>query len=132
MTLEQGNYTVNADFGGYIFERGAFGTINRTGDQISLVTTDDNRNADGSFKRNFMIAARDVIRITSAYRTASHNTKIGGSKTSFHVKGMAADIVVDGVDARKVAMYAASINPHGVIWCRCSDSLTQNSSLKMA
>jgi uncharacterized protein YcbK (DUF882 family) len=34
-------------------------------------------------------------RITSGYRTQSHNTKIGGAKNSFHLKAMASDIYVE-------------------------------------
>lgn len=56
------------------------------------------------------------IKITSGYRTKSYNAKIGGASSSYHVKGMATDIVVKGVDSVKVAMYAESIGCNGVIW----------------
>ena len=56
------------------------------------------------------------IKITSGYRTAAYNAKIGGSKNSYHCKGQAADIVVANINARKVAMYAESIGCKGVIW----------------
>ena len=59
---------------------------------------------------------RKPIRITSGYRTKAHNAKIGGSKNSQHTFGRAADIVVDGVDALKVALYADSIGCRGVIY----------------
>lgn len=49
------------------------------------------------------------IIITSAYRTVSHNKKVGGSSRSYHVQGMAADIKVKGVSAVAVAMYAQTI-----------------------
>ena len=36
--------------------------------------------------------------ITSGYRTASHNTKVGGSRSSQHLLGRAADIQVQDTD----------------------------------
>lgn len=56
---------------------------------------------------------RPVI-ITSAYRTAAYNTSIGGTKNSNHVKGMAADIQVDGISPVLVGMYADSIGAAGI------------------
>lgn len=35
------------------------------------------------------------FKIVSGYRTLAHNTRIGGSKTSSHMKGFAADIYYD-------------------------------------
>lgn len=43
------------------------------------------------------------ITILSGYRSASHNVKIGGAKDSFHVKGMAADIQVQGMTPAQIA-----------------------------
>lgn len=43
-----------------------------------------------------------AIYITSGYRDPEHNKRVGGAKNSYHTKGMAADIVVKGIDARKV------------------------------
>lgn len=48
------------------------------------------------------------VSITSAYRTAAYNTKVGGAKNSYHTKGQAADITVTGVSNREVAKYAAT------------------------
>lgn len=56
------------------------------------------------------------VRITSGYRTKTYNAKIGGAKNSLHTFGQAADIVISGVDALKVALYADSIGCHGVIY----------------
>lgn len=52
--------------------------------------------------------------ITSGYRTPSYNAKVGGSPTSKHVKGMACDIRVNGIDPVLVGMYAESIDSGGI------------------
>ncbi len=51
------------------------------------------------------------VNINSGYRCEDHNShpKTGGSKGSHHVKGMAADIRVQGVLPAEVAKYAESI-----------------------
>lgn len=49
------------------------------------------------------------VTITSAYRTPAHNRKVGGSSSSYHVKGMAADIKIFGVSAVAIALYAQTI-----------------------
>ncbi len=46
------------------------------------------------------------IIITSAYRTHTHNKKVGGSRNSQHVLGKAADIVMVGVSPKEVASVA--------------------------
>ena len=46
---------------------------------------------------------RKPIIINSGYRSPEHNRKIGGVKGSRHVLGLAADIVVKGVDPTDVA-----------------------------
>lgn len=51
--------------------------------------------------------------INSGYRTPEWNTKVGGAKNSYHVKGMAADIVVKGVSPKQVAEYASVIMQNG-------------------
>jgi uncharacterized protein YcbK (DUF882 family) len=43
------------------------------------------------------------ITITSGYRSKEHNMKIGGALDSFHVRGMAADIQVEGMKPKEVA-----------------------------
>ena len=37
------------------------------------------------------------ISVTSGYRSEEHNKKVGGAKNSYHVKGMAVDIKVEGM-----------------------------------
>ena len=49
--------------------------------------------------------------ITSGYRTAAHNAAVGGSKSSQHLLGRAADIRVQGVSVEDVAAYAESLMP---------------------
>ena len=51
------------------------------------------------------------VHITSGYRTASHNARVGGSKSSQHLLGRAADIQVQDTDPLAVAAYAESLMP---------------------
>ena len=52
-----------------------------------------------------------AVTITSGYRTGTHNTAVGGSKSSQHLLGRAADIRVQGVSVEDVAAYAESLMP---------------------
>ena len=49
--------------------------------------------------------------ITSGYRTATHNAKVGGAKSSQHLLGRAADIQVADTPVEDVAAYAESLMP---------------------
>ncbi len=51
------------------------------------------------------------VHITSGYRTAVHNAAVGGSKSSQHLLGRAADFYVEGVDVATVAAYAETLLP---------------------
>ena len=51
------------------------------------------------------------VYITSGYRTAAHNAAVGGSKSSQHLLGRAADFYVEGVDVATVAAYAEALLP---------------------
>lgn len=55
-----------------------------------------------------------AITINSAYRTAAHNKKVGGSTKSQHLLGTAADIAVSGVTPLAVAQYAESLGAGGI------------------
>ena len=52
-----------------------------------------------------------AVKITSAYRTPTHNKKVGGEVYSQHLYGMAADIKISGVSPKKVAEYAEKLLP---------------------
>ena len=52
-----------------------------------------------------------AVTITSGYRTPAHNAKVGGSKSSQHLLGRAADIQVSGTIVEDVAAYAESLMP---------------------
>ena len=51
------------------------------------------------------------VHITSGYRTAAHTAAVGGSKSSQHLLGRAADFYVEGVDVATVAAYAETLLP---------------------
>ena len=51
------------------------------------------------------------VHITSGYRTAAHNAAVGGSKSSQHLLGRAADFYVEGMPVETVAAYAESLLP---------------------
>lgn len=53
-----------------------------------------------------------AVTITSAFRTASHNKKVGGATYSQHCYGKAADIKVSGVAPSKVAEYVETLIPN--------------------
>jgi hypothetical protein len=49
------------------------------------------------------------VHVNSGYRCPDHNKKVGGSATSHHMRGMAADIRVQGATPTQVARYAEII-----------------------
>jgi hypothetical protein len=55
-----------------------------------------------------------TVTITSAYRCPDYNSSVSKATSSYHTRGMAADIVVSGVTPREVAKYAESIGIKGV------------------
>ena len=63
------------------------------------------------------------VHITSGYRTAAHNAAVGGSKSSQHLLGRAADFYVEGMDVATVAAYAETLLPaRGGIGCYPKDA----------
>ena len=56
------------------------------------------------------------VHINSGYRTPEHNSRVGGVKNSYHTKGRAADIVVQGVKSLDVARFAETFVCGGVGW----------------
>jgi uncharacterized protein YcbK (DUF882 family) len=58
---------------------------------------------------NRMQVIRDLLNkpiiINSGYRTTSHNHAVGGAKSSLHLSGMAADIVVPGMPANELQQF---------------------------
>lgn len=74
---------------------------------------------DTDFVTNKLQKIRDhfgaAITINSAYRTESYNKKVGGAKSSYHMKGQAFDIVVKGKTPLEVARFAQTIGITGII-----------------
>lgn len=51
------------------------------------------------------------VTITSAYRTPARNKAVGGTASSQHLYGLAADIKVSGIAPKTVAAYAETLLP---------------------
>ena len=77
---------------------------------------------DGSpvvFIDDYLYNVLDILRnklekpviITSGYRTPEWNTKYGGAKYSYHMRGMAEDIRVNGRSAKEIANELNAIVP---------------------
>lgn len=54
------------------------------------------------------------VHINSGYRCAKHNKAVGGVSGSYHLKGQAADITVEGIAPAEVAKYAETIGIKGI------------------
>lgn len=54
------------------------------------------------------------VTISSPYRCAVHNKRVGGATKSYHMQGKAADIVVKDTEPKEVAKYAESIGILGI------------------
>ena len=53
------------------------------------------------------------VRVTSGYRSPAVNVAIGGSRTSAHMTGEAADLKVDGLDAHALVAALRACHPAG-------------------
>jgi uncharacterized protein YcbK (DUF882 family) len=60
-------------------------------------------------------AVNKPITITSGYRSPEHNTKVKGAKNSQHIKGTAADIKVQGMTPKEVALVIEGLIEQGKI-----------------
>ena len=69
---------------------------------------------DGStiiFVDDYMVQILEMLRkklekpiiITSGYRTPEHNAKVNGAKYSYHMRGQAVDIRINGISAKRIA-----------------------------
>jgi Peptidase M15 len=61
------------------------------------------------------------LSVTSGCRSRQHNHRIGGARESWHLRCMAADFKVDGVNKFTLAHFAASLGDRGGIGTYCSD-----------
>ena len=77
---------------------------------------------DGSqvvFIDDYLVKILDILRtkiqkpviITSGYRTPELNKNVGGAAYSYHMRGMAADIRVNGMSAKEIANELNAIVP---------------------
>ena len=78
---------------------------------------------DGSqvvFIDSYLVSILDILRnevgkpviINSGYRTPTRNEKVGGAKYSYHMRGMAADIRINGMTAKEIANKLNKIIPN--------------------
>lgn len=74
---------------------------------------------DVDFVRNYLQKIREhfgaPVTVNSAYRTSTYNTRVGGAKNSYHMKGQAFDIAVKGHTPNEVAKYAQTLGIKGII-----------------
>lgn len=52
-----------------------------------------------------------AVKLTNAYRTDSHNSRVGGASNSYHLYGMAADIYVEGMTPVQLAKIIDGLFP---------------------
>lgn len=78
---------------------------------------------DGSqvvFIDSYLVSILDILRnqvgkpviINSGYRTPTRNKAVGGTKYSYHMRGMAADIRINGMTAKEIADKLNAIVPN--------------------
>ena len=78
---------------------------------------------DGSqviFVDDYLVSILEILRnkigkpvhINSGYRTPTRNKAVGGAKYSYHMRGMAADIRVNGMTPKEIAKILNEIVPN--------------------
>lgn len=78
---------------------------------------------DGSqvvFIDSYLVSILDILRnqtgkpviINSGYRTPARNKAVDGAKYSYHMRGMAADIRINGMTAKEIANKLNAIIPN--------------------
>lgn len=78
---------------------------------------------DGSqvvFIDSYLVSLLDILRnevgkpviINSGYRTPTRNKEVDGAKYSYHMRGMAADIRINGMSAKEIADKLNKIIPN--------------------
>ena len=55
-----------------------------------------------------------AVNISSGYRCVTHNKRVNGATSSYHLKGQAADIYINGVNPVEIARYAEQIGIKGI------------------
>lgn len=79
---------------------------------------------DGSqivFVDDYLVSILDIlrnqvgkpVRITSGYRTPTRNKEVDGAKYSYHMRGQAADIRIEGMTTKEIANKLNKIIPFG-------------------
>ena len=71
------------------------------------------------FIYSYLVSILDILRnevkkpviINSGYRTPERNKAVGGAKYSYHMRGMAADIRINGMNAKEIANKLNKIVP---------------------
>ena len=71
------------------------------------------------FIDDYLVSILDILRnqvgkpvhINSGYRTPTRNKMVGGAKYSYHMRGMAADIRIEGMTAKEIANKLNKIIP---------------------
>jgi len=60
------------------------------------------------------VLTQKPIQVLSGYRCLEYNTKVGGAKESYHMKGFAADIRIAGYTVNQVAELAEKVGFNGI------------------
>jgi Peptidase M15 len=61
------------------------------------------------------------LTVTSGCRSHSHNRRIGGARESWHLRCMAADVKISGVNKYSIAKFASGLSGRGGIGTYCYD-----------